>query len=162
MPGLAALHLVRVTWSSHLLRATFAPLCFLPIAGLAYVLAPKGRKPAGPYYPRRNHRFLPCRHGRVHWVGNEAFDTSDLQPQIVNSRHLSQYYGECYSEKTHSPRHPRVCAGIYAQLKDWGFLIAAAATAVVAMRPGALGAQAATVLLLVSSRTDHLLCSSGL
>lgn len=135
----------RVTWTSHLVRRcvfTFA----LPIAGLAYVLAAKGQSVswAAPTILSGLVGFLSCL-AVAECIGliMETFDTSDLQPGVNTKHRLQSMESATRRRRTNYSSFPRVAAGLFTA-QALGFFLAAAATGVSGRITRALGAQAAT------------------
>lgn len=135
----------------------------LPVAGLAYTLASKGR---------RVQYIVPIVFAAlIGYVSNlaiaecngiimENFDTSDLQPG-TNSRHrLQSLQANVKQKRTTYTSYPRVSAGIFAA-QSIGFLFAAAATGVGGAVTRTVGAQKATAITagILTGLTLLLICA---
>lgn len=139
----------RVTWTSHLVRRcifTFA----LPIAGLAYVLSSKGNSVSwvAPTIMSALVGFLSCL-AVAECIGliMETFDTSDLQPGVNTKHRLQSMESATKRRRTNYSSFPRVTAGLFTA-QTLGFFLAAGATGVSGRITRALGAQAATGVVI--------------
>lgn len=135
----------RISWTSHLVRRcifTFA----LPIAGLAYVFASPGPSVSwvAPTILSALVGFLSCL-AVAECIGllMETFDTSDLQPGVNSKHRLQSMESATRRRRTNYSSFPRVTAGLFTA-QTLGFFLAAATTGVSGSITRALGAQAAT------------------
>lgn len=123
-------------------------MSMLPLAGLAYTLASKGRRVqfmvpivfAGLIGYISNLAIAEC-----NGIIMENYDTSDLQPG-TNSRHrLQSLQASIKRRRTTYTSYPRVSAGLFTA-QTLGFLVAAAATGVGGKVTRHVGAQIATAI----------------
>lgn len=135
----------RLTWTSHLLRRcifTFA----LPVAGVAYTLASPGPSVSwvAPTTFGALIGFLSCL-AVAECIGliMETFDTSDLQPGVNTKHRLQSMESATRRRRTNYSSFPRVTAAFFAS-QTIGFFLAAVMTAISGTVTRALGAQAAT------------------
>lgn len=153
----------RVTWTSHLLRRcifTFA----LPVVGVGYALASPGPSVswAAPMVLSAAVGFLSCL-AVAECIGliMETFDTSDLQPGINSKHRLQSMESATRRRRTNYSSYPRVTAGLFLA-QTIGFFLSAVMTAISGTVTRAIGAQAATAVVVGILLTLTILLSAVL
>ncbi|KZF24330.1 hypothetical protein L228DRAFT_245249 [Xylona heveae TC161] len=135
----------RVTWTSHLVRRAIF-MIVLPFAGLAYTLTSTGppmHYMAPTFFAALIGFLSNLAIAECHGLIMETYDTSDLQPGMTGRPRGNSVPESVRKKRTSYSCFPRVSAAI-AISQTWGFLIAAATTAIGGRVERKIGAQAAT------------------